>query len=334
MRTVAVLGGGSFGTALAELTARRGFGVRLWMRDGEAVRALNRTHKNPRYLSQFELHRSVVATDDLKGAVSDAAWVLVAVPSHSMRGVLTSARGALGSAPIVLAAKGIENETLMTMDEVATDTLGAAVRARLLTLSGPSFAREIVAGQPTAVVLACADEPLAREVASDLFSDTFRAYTSSDVIGVEMGGALKNVMAIASGVVSGLGLGDNTRAAIVTRGLAEITRLAVAKGAHPMTLAGLSGVGDLVLTCTGGQSRNRTLGQLMGEGKTLEQALAQIREVVEGVNTARSAHLLAQKLGVEARITRAVYQGLFEGVSVREAVAALVRRPPGSEREF
>jgi glycerol-3-phosphate dehydrogenase (NAD(P)+) len=328
-----VLGGGSFGTALAELTARRGFAVRLWMRDPAQARTLNQTRKNPRYLTDIELSPQISATTEL-GDLRGAAWVIVTVPSHSLRAVLQAAAPHLGVAPVVLAAKGIENETLMTMDEVAADVLGASVRRRLMTLSGPSFAREIVLGYPTAVALACADEALASEVAGELFSDTFRAYTSTDVTGVEMGGALKNVMAIAAGAVSGLGLGDNTRAAIITRGLAEITRLAVAKGGHPMTLAGLSGIGDLVLTCTGAQSRNRTLGQLLGEGKTLGDALAQIHQVVEGVKTARSAHLLAQRLGVEARIIRAVDSCLHEGVSVGEAMAELVRRVPGREREF
>ncbi len=334
MHEVAVLGGGSFGTALAELTARRGFGVRLWMRDPAVAAELNRTRRNPRYLSEFVLDPKVAGTADLAAAVRGATFVLAVVPSHSLRQVLGEARPHLGSVPLVLAAKGIENETLMTMDEVAHDVLGEDIRPRLLTLSGPSFAREIVLGHPTAVVLAGADEKLARSVADDLFSETFRAYTSTDVIGVELGGALKNVIAIAAGVVSGLGFGDNTRAALITRGLAEITRIAVAKGAHPMTLAGLAGVGDLVLTCTGAQSRNRRLGQLLGEGKTLDEAQASVQQVVEGVKTARSAHLLAEALGVEARITRAVYEGLYEGVSVREAVTHIVRRPPGREREF
>ncbi len=333
MTSVCVLGGGSFGTALADLLARRGLSVRWWMRDPEHAQAVRRTGRNPRYLSEMPLAAGITPTADLAEALRDAAWAIAALPSQALRPTLERARGPLGERPLVIAAKGIEVDSLMTMEEVAADVLGAAARSRLLALSGPSFAREIMQGHPTAVVLACRDEALAERIAAPFFCDNFRAYTSPDVVGVEMGGALKNVMAIAAGVVSGLGFGDNTRAALVTRGLAEITRLSMAKGAHPMTLAGLAGLGDLVLTCTGALSRNRAVGFALGQGRSLEEALASVKETAEGVVTARSAYLLSQRLGVEARIIRAVYQGLYEGVSVREAVTALVRRPPGSELE-
>jgi len=331
---VAVLGGGSFGTALAHLSAREGQKVRLWMRDAEQAATLNETGRNPRYLSDLDLHRGIVATADLSEALADAQWVIVAVPSQSVRTVLTSARELIGEAPLVLAAKGIETDTLMTMDEVTLDVLGAQCGERILALSGPSFAREIVLNQPTAVVLACRDEVLAGRVCDLLFSDTFRAYSTSDLVGVEMGGALKNVVAIAAGMVTGMGFGHNSRATLVTRGLAEITRVAVAKGGNPLTLAGLSGVGDLLLTCTGGLSRNRAVGQALGEGKTLDEALEIIGEVAEGVRTTKSAYDLARKIDVETPIIDGIYKVLYEGMSMHEGFLGLVRRHPGSELEY
>lgn len=334
MKTVCVLGGGSFGTALAELLARQGQHVRWWMRDAACVEAVARDRRNPDYLSEFELSERIQPTTELAGALAGVEWIVVAVPSPAVRSVLTAARPLLGEVPLVLACKGIEASTLMTMDEVVADVLGDAWHDRTLALSGPSFAREIMQRQPTAVVLACKDHALADRIAAMLCFDTFRAYSSTDVAGVELGGALKNVMAIAAGAVTGMQLGYNPLAAMITRGLAEITRLAVAKGAHPMTLAGLAGIGDLVLTCTGGLSRNRAVGQALGEGKTLQEAIASVREVAEGVVTAKSAYELAQKLEVDAPITSAVYKVLYEGVNIREAVAELIRRRPKRELEY
>jgi glycerol-3-phosphate dehydrogenase (NAD(P)+) len=331
---IAVLGGGSFGTALAQLVARRGADVRFWMRNAERAATIQRTRHNPDAMSEFELHPRVVATASLDQALAQADWVVLAVPSQSARAVLEAARSALGETPLVLAAKGIENDTLMTLDEVVVDVLGEAYAARTLTLSGPSFAREILLACPTAVVIACRDGELADRAAAQLSDETFRAYSATDVVGVELGGALKNVMAIASGAVTGLGMGDNTRAALMTRGLAEMTRFAVAKGAHPMTLAGLAGFGDLVLTCTGGQSRNRAVGQALGEGKSVEAALAAVKQVAEGVRTAKSAHELALKLGVDAPITHAVYQVLYEGLPIKQAVYGLLTRPTKRELEY
>lgn len=331
---IAVLGGGSFGTALAALMGRRGAEVRYWMRDAERVDHLRRTRHNPDYLSEFELDANVTPTTDLGAAIGDADWIIIAIPSQAVRSLLQQMKPWLRAQPIVLAAKGIENDTLMTLDEVVIDVLGPEWADRTLALSGPSFAREVMLGYPTAVVLACRDERLADELAAQLCCDTFRAYSSADVAGVEMGGAVKNVMAIAAGAITGMGLGDNTRAALMTRGLAEITRLAVAKGAHPMTLAGLAGFGDLVLTCTGGLSRNRAVGQALGEGKTVEEALRQVKEVAEGVKTTKAAHELAKKLGVDAPITNAVYQVLYEGKSIRKAMVELLGRPPKRELEY
>jgi glycerol-3-phosphate dehydrogenase (NAD(P)+) len=334
MKRVAVLGGGSFGTALAQLAARQGQTVRLWMRDSAQARAINETRHNPRYLSDFELHENIRATSDEQEALEGADWVMVAVPSQAVRSCLMEAKKYLGPVPLVLAAKGIETETLMTMDEVVHDVLGKDWENRTLAMSGPSFAKEIIQGMPTAVVMACSDEKLATKIADILFSDTFRAYTTTDVVGVEVGGALKNVMAIAAGGVIGMGWGHNVRASLVTRGLSEITRIAVAKGANPLTLSGLAGVGDLMLTCTGGLSRNRAVGQALGEGKTLEEAQESIQQVAEGVKTAKSAYLLMEKLGVDCPIIETVYRVLYENVPIDEAVQGLVERPTGQELQY
>ena len=333
-QTVAVLGGGSFGTALAQLVANQGQDVRLWMRNAESVASINRDHHNPRYLSDFELSERITATSDLKEAVADVDWIILAAPSQGVRSLLESMKPFIPEVPMVLGAKGIENATLMTMDEVVCDVLGESWGERTLALSGPSFAKEIMENDPTAVVLACVNEDLAEEIAQLLFSETFRAYTTTDIVGVEMGGALKNVIALAAGGVVGLGWGYNTRATLITRGLAEITRFAVATGGNPLTLSGLSGMGDLVLTCTGGLSRNRAVGQALGEGRTLDEALAEVKQVAEGVQTARSAYELAQRLKVDAPITEAVYRVLYEDIPVMNAVRGLVRRHPGSELEY
>lgn len=332
MQRVAVLGAGSFGTALAQLMAQQNLDVTLWMRNAGRAAVIQQSRKNPETLQEFTLSERIKATGDMAEALDGADVVTLAIPSQSLRGVLTSTR--LPEVPIMLAAKGIENESLMTVDEVVSDVLGSDVQARTLALSGPSFAREMMQREPTAVALACRDLKLADEVSSKISGGFFRAYTTTDVTGVELGGALKNVMAIAAGAVTGMGLGDNARAALITRGLAEITRLAVAKGAHPMTLAGLSGFGDLVLTCTGGLSRNRAVGEALGRGKTLDEAIAEVKQVAEGIRTSQSAYQLAQKLGVDAPITSAVYRVLYEGASAKKEVAGLLMRPLKRELEY
>lgn len=333
MKRVCVLGGGSFGTALADLCARRGHDVWQWVRHPARAKAINTTHRNPDYVSEFDLAPTLRATADPEEALHQSHWCLLAVPTPAVRPTLELLRTVRSPIPLVLAAKGIENESLMTLSEVVLDVLGPAWQDQVLALSGPSFAREIMQRFPTAVVLASRHEGLADAIGKALFCDYFRAYSSTDLVGVEMAGALKNVIAIATGGAAGLGLGHNSRAALITRGLAEITRFAVAKGANPLTVAGLAGVGDLVLTCTGDLSRNRTVGRLLGEGKTLAEATAIVREVAEGVRTTRSAHALAQQLGVDARITRVVYQVLYEDQPVREGLNQLVRRAPGPELE-
>jgi glycerol-3-phosphate dehydrogenase (NAD(P)+) len=313
MQEVCILGAGAFGTALAQLCARQGQRVTLWMRNADRAAAINKDHRNPDRLSEFPLSWKITATTDLEAAVERADWMIIAIPSQVVRPTLRPLAGRLR--------------------EVVLDVLGADWAPRVLALSGPSFAREIMEEHPTAVVLACQDEALADEVSRLFFCDHFRAYCTTDVVGVELGGALKNIMAIAAGGITGMGLGDNSRAALVTRGVAEITRLAVAKGADPLTLAGLAGVGDVLLTCTGALSRNRAVGQAMGEGLSLEQALERVGQVAEGVETTRAAKALADQLGVEARIINAVYRVLFEAQPVRDALIDLVRREPGRERD-
>ncbi|MEZ0311790.1 MAG: NAD(P)H-dependent glycerol-3-phosphate dehydrogenase [Myxococcota bacterium] len=334
MQRVAVLGGGSFGTALAELMARQGMDVCLWMRNAERCATMRQTRRNPDYLQDFELSTRLTATADRDEALAGADLIVLSTPSQVARQVLGDFKSKLPRVPLILAAKGIENDTLMTLEEVVVDVLGQSWQNHTLTLSGPSFAREIMMSMPTAVVLACRDLALADAVSARISGGYFRAYTTTDVVGVELGGALKNVMAIAAGAATGMGLGDNTRAAMITRGLAEITRLAVAKGAHPMTLAGLAGFGDLVLTCTGALSRNRAIGEALGRGKTLEEAIAEVKQVAEGIRTAQSAHQLAAKLGVDAPITAAVYKVIYEGASARKAVTDLLTRPLKRELEY
>lgn len=333
MERIAVLGGGSWGTALAVLLAGRGHDVLLWGRGHGHMYECEARRENLKYLPGATFPSTLHATSDLQEALEGRATIVSVVPSQSTRAVWQEAAPFVRSeALVVSASKGIENGSLSTMDEVLHEV--APQGTKLAFLSSPSFAREVGQSLPTAVVMTSADHAIA-ERAGELFrAERFRVYTSDDVVGVEMGGALKNVMAIAAGAVTGMQLGYNPLAAMITRGLAEITRLAVAKGAHPMTLAGLAGIGDLVLTCTGGLSRNRAVGHALGEGKTLQEAIASVREVAEGVVTAKSAYELAQKLDVDAPITSAVYKVLYEGVNIREAVAELIRRRPKRELEY
>ncbi len=332
MKRVCVLGGGSFGTAMADLLARRGQHVTMWMRDAEIADAIQTTHHNPKYLSQFQIDANATATTDLHDACANADWILICTPSGTLRSLCTDIAPMLHHQPIVLGCKGLENGSLMTCAEVVVDVLGPAWENNTLALSGPSFAQEVMRQCPTAVVLACKDDELATRIAHIFSCETFRAYTSTDLVGVEMGGALKNVMAIAAGVVSGLGLGENARAALITRGIAEMSRLAEAKGGEALTLAGLSGVGDMLLTCMGQLSRNRALGQALGEGKSVQEALASVKQVAEGYVTAQSAYALAEREHVDAAITQAVYRVLYEGLPVRDAMLQLISRAPGKER--
>ena len=328
----AVIGGGSWGTALAAVLGHNGHDTIVWAHDAEVARALTATHQNPKYLPGLQLPEKVTGTHDLGQALAGAELIVAASPSHVTRAVMREALPLLPRAtPIVCATKGIENETLFTMYEVLEDVLPAELHPYVCCLSGPSFARETVQRMPTAVVVASPWEKLAARVQKWFSNDTFRVYTSTDVQGVELGGSLKNVCAIAAGISDGMGFGSNTRAAIMTRGLAELVRLAIKKGANPLTLSGLAGMGDLVLTCTGELSRNRTVGLGLGRGQTLPEVLAGMKQVAEGVRTAQSVHDLAHKLSVEMPLHDAIYRILYENLPPRAALASLTSRELKSE---
>ena len=320
----AVVGAGAWGTALADLLARNGHEVRLWAYEPDVVETINRKHENVRFLGGHPLSPSLEAVGDIGRAVKGAELVTLATPSHVLRRIVKSAAGSLPpGAPVVVATKGIENVTLCLMTEVAEQEVPGAT---VVALSGPSFAVEVVSGQPTAVVVASKREQAAATTQRAFSSAYFRAYTHTDVIGVELGGALKNVMAVATGIAEGLGLGFNARAALVTRGLAEMTRLGSALGAQQSTFAGLAGLGDLVLTCTGSLSRNRAVGVELGKGRKLDDVLRDRETVAEGVVTAQSARALAAREGIEMPIVDTVNRVLFEGQPARSAIAALMTR--------
>ncbi len=320
---VAVVGAGSWGTALAAHLARSAHVVRLWARDAALARDIVDRRQNPRYLSGITLP-ALQATGDLAEALQDAEMAIVAVPSEFCREALRGLRPHLGAGTrLVSATKGLELGSLRRMSEVAAEE---APGHPVAVLSGPSFALEVAQGQPTTVVVASAAAGVAEAVQRAVSSRSFRAYSSDDVIGVELGGSLKNVIAIAAGIVDGLGYGHNTVAALVTRGLAEMSRLAVALGARPDTLSGLSGLGDLVLTCTGALSRNRRLGHALGAGHSVGEALAELHMVAEGVRTTQAACALAERAGVEMPIAQQMRAVLYEGKPPREGVDELMLR--------
>jgi glycerol-3-phosphate dehydrogenase (NAD(P)+) len=330
MTRIAVIGGGAWGTALADLLARKGEAVTLWAREPEVVEAVNRGHANALFLPGASLAPALRAEADLATAVRGAEVVVSAAPSHAVRAVMAQAAPAISNALVVSVSKGLDPERLERPSSVLEDVLPPGTP--IAVLSGPSFAQEVYQRQPTAVVAAAADEAVA-ERAQRVFSTAyFRVYSHTDVIGVELGGALKNVIALAAGILEGLGLGYNTRAALITRGLAEITRLGVALGAQPMTFAGLAGMGDLILTATGALSRNRGLGVELGRGTSLAQALAGKQTVAEGVNTARTAVALGERHGVELPIAREVADVLFRDKAPRQAIADLMERDLKAEQ--
>jgi glycerol-3-phosphate dehydrogenase (NAD(P)+) len=331
-RRVAVIGAGSWGTALANLLAKKGVETVLWAWEREAAEGVEREHRNPLYLSEIELDPRLRATSDLAAAAGTADVVVSVSPSHVVRTVMGRAAQHLHEGVLVVSAsKGIETDTLRTMDDVLAEVIPGA-ESRLTFLSGPSFALEVAREHPTAVTVA-AHDPAAAEEAQELFqTDYFRVYTNTDVTGVELGGALKNVIAIAAGVVDGLGFGSNTSAALITRGLAEMTRLGDALGADPLTFSGLAGMGDLILTCTGALSRNRAVGVALGEGRSIEEILSEMTMVAEGVKTARAARDLSRRAGVEMPIVEEMYSILYEGRNAREAVESLMLRAPKAER--
>jgi len=327
-----VIGSGSFGTAMAQVLATQCDEVRLWGRDAALASALNTRHENVNYLPGIALAPHIRATLSLEEALSGAELVVAATPSHAMRAVMTQCRSFLPRhVPIVSVTKGIENGTLLTMTEVLEDVLDEELHPYLAVLSGPSFAKEVALKMPTAVTIASHWDKVAQRCQKAFHTDTFRTYTSQDVVGVEYGGALKNVIAVAAGCSDGLGLGHNTRAGIITRGLAEISRMALRRGGNPLTLSGLSGMGDLVLTCTGDLSRNRKVGFELGKGRKLPDILAEMKQVAEGLKTAKSAEDLSKKLGVELPICHQIHCIAYEGKSPKEAVVELMTRQPKHE---
>jgi len=324
---IGVMGGGAWGTALAQVAARAGHEVTLWAREPEVVAAINNGRQNKLFLPGVPLDRAIDATQNMaRLAFSDL--VLAVVPAQHLRTTLQHFVPARAALPVVLCAKGFEQRTGKLMTEVLAETLPTA---RAAVLSGPSFAGEVARGLPTAVTLACPDDDLARELAEAIATPTFRPYVSSDMIGAEAGGAIKNVLAIACGIVEGRGLGRSAHAALVTRGFAELTRLAVALGGRAETVAGLCGLGDLVLTCSSAQSRNMSVGLALGRGKSLKAALARKLSVAEGVASAPAVRDLAAKLGVETPISDAVAAILAGEIDVDAAIAGLLARPLRSE---
>jgi glycerol-3-phosphate dehydrogenase (NAD(P)+) len=328
---VAVLGAGSWGTALAIQLARSGHPTRLWGRDGAALTAMAAMRRNERYLSA-DFPASLQVEPDLGSALAGARDALIAVPSHAFRGLLEQLKPHLtADTRLAWATKGFELATGLLPHQVAREVLGST-RA-VAVLSGPTFAREVGAGLPTAMTIASPDPQFAKVLATGVSSANFRAYTSTDITGVEIGGAVKNVLAVGAGLSDGLGFGANTRVALITRGLVEMMRLGVAAGAQRETFMGLAGLGDLVLTCTDDQSRNRRFGLALAAGRTPQQALAEIGQVVEGYSAAKAAHAVAKRMNVEMPLSAGVYRVLYEGVPAREAVRELMTRPIKSETE-
>jgi glycerol-3-phosphate dehydrogenase (NAD(P)+) len=329
---ITILGAGSWGTALAIQFARAGHAVRLWGREPRELAALERDRCNRRYLPDAPFPPNLQVEADLGRALGDAVDVLIAVPSHGFRALLQQLKPLLQSGMrLAWATKGFEQGTGKLLHEVAAEVLGE--RGPIAVLSGPTFAREVGAGLPTAMTVASPDEKFAAAIARNISGLNFRAYTSSDVIGVEVGGAVKNVLAIGTGIADGIGYGANTRIALITRGLAEMTRLGEALGARRDTFMGLAGLGDLVLTCTDNQSRNRRFGIALAQGQPVDAALAEIGQVVEGYSAAKAVRAVAARLGIEMPICEAAYRVLYEGLPIKQAVQALMAREIRSEHD-
>jgi len=322
-----VLGSGSFGTALGFVLAHKEWDVTIYARNEALAADINEKHENTRYLPGMALPPNMTATTDVAEALFGSKLIVFGIPTQSLTQVIKDIRDLLPTnVPIVSAAKGVEQGTLRLVSEIFEEELPGKFHKSLAYLSGPSFAKEIVQKIPTVVSIASHNEEIALQIQKDFFCSFFRTYWTDDVPGVEVGGALKNVIAIAAGVSDGLKLGHNSRAAIITRGLAEITKLGRVKGASPLTFLGLSGLGDLVLTCTGELSRNRTVGFKLGQGMSLDQIKAEMNQVAEGVFTAESAYELSKKLNIDMAITEAVYRMLYDGLDPSRAAYELMNR--------
>jgi len=326
---VAVIGDGGWGTTLAILLHNKGYKVSVWGPFADYIQLLNRKRKSPKFLPGIRIPKEIFFSADIGEVVDESSLIVLVVPSHFLRGVLVRMKGLnISGTPILSATKGIENDTLMRMSEVVEDVLGSS---KIAALSGPTISYEVARGIPATCVVSSEDAQLAREMQNTLMSGYFRVYTSSDIIGVELGGALKNVVAIVCGISDGLGFGANTKAAILTRGLVEISRLGLAMGARPETFSGLSGLGDLVTTCISAHGRNRWVGEQIGKGKKLKDILAKMEMVAEGVKTTKSAFMLAERHKVEMPITAQVYAVLYEDKDPHLAVQELMGRQKKAE---
>jgi glycerol-3-phosphate dehydrogenase (NAD(P)+) len=323
---IAVVGAGSWGTALAAVAADKGVDTVLWARREELAEAIASRHENPDYLSGVELPPSLQATHDLERALSSASIAVMGVPSHAFRSIFREVAPLLPSGvPIVSLTKGIEQDSLKRMSEVMVEEADLDPD-RVAALSGPNLAREVAGRQPSATVLACSDEETARRLQGAFMAHYFRVYTNPDVVGVELGGSMKNVIAIAAGIAAGMGFGDNAKASLITRGLAEIARLGAAMGGNPLTFAGLAGMGDLVATCYSPLSRNRTVGEQLGKGRRLDDVIGEMNMVAEGVKSSKPLCVMAERHGVEVPIAQHVVRVLYEGISPEDMVLSLMLR--------
>jgi glycerol-3-phosphate dehydrogenase (NAD(P)+) len=324
---IGVVGAGSWGTAIADLLACKGFHTRLWVFEKEVRDHIEQLHENRLYLPDHQLSPNLSASNDLAKVVSNKHLIVIVVPSHVMRNVTRQMAGYLSAGTIITSAsKGIEQKTHLTMSGVIKENIPEVDSDRLAVISGPSFAKEVAQKMPTTVTLACRNSEIAARVQHVFATPYFRVYTSEDIVGVELGGSVKNVIAIASGILDGLGMGLNTRAALITRGMTEVRRLGLHLGANPRTFTGLAGFGDLVLTCTGNLSRNYSVGIKLGQGKKLQQILDEMHMVAEGVKTAKSVYNFSRMLGVEMPICHEIYHILYEDLAPKEAVYRLMTR--------
>ena len=327
MRKIGVVGAGSWGTALAHHLALKGIGVDLWVRERDVFHQIRDRRTNNTFLPGIRLSKKIEPVQSFKQVARQKDLVLIVVPSHVFRNTLRKlVPYLLAEAPLVVGTKGIESKTLMTMSQVVKSVIPEHGSASFACLSGPSFAREVCEKHPTAVTLASSDKGLARYLQELFSTEYFRVYTTQDVIGVELGGALKNVIAIGAGVSDGLGFGSNARAALITRGAAEMARLGVSLGADPVTFAGLAGIGDLILTCTGDLSRNRMVGLKIAQGMPIDKIISSMKMVAEGIKTSLSAYRLAKKMGIEMPITTEVYHIIYKGKDPKRAVKDVMTR--------